>query len=126
MCGRRNGNFIRAYSFSKIVKIRVTQFEEEVRIIYEGDAIWEDGIIQFEDTVINYDESSVVIKRKNELPAYFVFVESENTIHQLDTEFGRIQLNAYTNLINTSATKIFIEYTLENKNLKLSIERILA
>lgn len=108
------------------MKIRVVQHEETMRVIYEGDAIWEDGIIQFEDTIINYDDVSVVIKRKNDLPAHFLFIEKENTIHQLDTEFGRIQLNAYTDLIDVSATKIYIAYILENKNLKLSIERILA
>lgn len=106
--------------------IRVIKIADETEKIYEGKAIWRDGLIQFQQTTIMYALGECVIKKESDLPAYMLFIENEKTVHQFKTEFGKIQLNVFTEKIRIAENMIELEYQLEDQKQILRIERIVV
>lgn len=103
----------------------VKQIDDEVSLVYKGTATWNDQCIIFSDTVIMVSDRECLLKRKGEMPLHLIFELNKKTIHTVITEFGKLQLNAFTTKIHCSDVKVEIDYQLENQKHKLIVERIM-
>lgn len=106
------------------MKIKVSKTDNQTTIIYYGDAKWNETSIHYDGTYIQYSTKELVIRRKKELSLHLVFVENEESVHTVGTEYGVIKLKAYTSKISIKENFIVVEYSVENKKNTLVIEEV--
>lgn len=107
--------------------IKVTRTNENEQIIaLDTRASWsfDSGLILCEDgTRIMFSEEEVVLL-KNKVPkTHLTFIQNAHSLHQIETEYGIIKLDVFTNSITVNDSGIKIIYLLEAEENILLIER---